>query len=133
MTDDARELGDIDVEAIDEDVDQVEVDQVVRELLTRDEARVMSIASLALIAVGLVFTLGWIVVLWRTESELSSTRGFSSSGGAGLVSNNPDLVDRIIAAEQVGVLVLLALLLVAAGCGLRLFASRLLASPPPLD
>jgi hypothetical protein len=78
-----------------------------------------------LIAVGALFAVGWFFVAWRTQSDLnSSTQSFSATGAL----ENPDFVDRVVAVEQIGFLLLFALLTVGGGCGLHLYASRLIAT-----
>ena len=124
MTDDAGELEHIVVEAVsdDDELDQEEIDVEVERILIRGEARVMSLASLLFMAVGTVFAVGWFFVAWRTQSELT---GGGRASSTGFDSGDPDLVDRIYAFEQIGVLLLFSLLLVATGCGLRLYSTRI--------
>lgn len=119
-----EELGEIVVEAVpgDEEIDQAEVEVEVERILIRDEARIMAIVSLVCIAVGGLFTVGWFFVAWRTQSGLSSRGGITTDGS--FSSGDPDLVDRIDALEQIGILLLFALMLVAGGCGLRLYSTR---------
>ena len=123
MSDEAGKVGEIVVEAMpdDEEIDQEEVAVEVERILIRDEARLMAAVSLVCIAVGALFAVGWLFIAWRTQSQLSGGGGLSSSAFS---SGDPDLIDRITAFEQTGVLVLFALLLVAGGCGLRLYATR---------
>jgi hypothetical protein len=125
MTDHAGDLPDVVVEPVpddDEAIDQEEIDVEVDRILIRGEAKVMAAVSLLCIIVGALFALGWILVAWRTQNELSG--GGQLTSGGGFSSGDPDLVDRIYALEQIGVLLLFALLLVAGGCGLRLYATR---------
>jgi hypothetical protein len=132
MTDDAGERREIQVEALtgdeeldDEEVDQEEIEIEVSRILIRDEARVMAAVSLLCIVVGALFAVGWFVVAWRTQSELSTGGRVSSTGDFN--SSEADLVDRIFALEQIGVLLLFSLMLIAGGCGLRLYATRVTA------
>jgi hypothetical protein len=129
MSEDAGQTGEIVVEASpdDEEVDQEEVAVEVERMLIRDEARVIAGVSLLCIVIGALFALGWVFVAWRTESDLSNG---GRGSGVGFGSGDPDLVDRINALEQVGILLMFALLLVASGCGLRLYASRVSAERP---
>ena len=124
MTDDAGELQNIVVEALhdDDEIDQEEVDVEVERILIRSEARMIAVVSVVCIVVGVLFALGWLVVAWRTQSELSGGSRAISTGGFG--DGDPDLVDRIYALEQIGILLLFSLLLVAGACGLRLYSSR---------
>jgi hypothetical protein len=126
MNDDAGDRDEIVVEAPpdDEELDQEEIDVEVSRILIRDEARMMAAVSLLCIVVGILFAVGWLFVAWRTQSELSSGGQVSSSG---FNSGDPDLVDRIYALEQIGVLLLFSLLLIVGGCGLRLYATRVTA------
>ena len=121
---------DIEVEPIDSDVgdggdvDPDEVKLAVRQVLVRDEARIMSAVSVALIAVGVVFSVGWLFFAWRVEQNAPS----SVIDGSGSASE-ADIVDRIIALVQISGVLIVPLLLVAAGCGLRLYASRVFTTP----
>jgi hypothetical protein len=127
MSDDAGDLPTIDLEAVsdDETIDDEEVLAEVERILVRGEARVMAVVAVLCIVVGALFALGWFVVAWRTQSDLSVGGRLSSTGEFG--SGDPDLVDRIYSLEQIGILLLFALLLVAGGCGLRLYATRVTA------
>ncbi|MEY2422893.1 MAG: hypothetical protein QOI95_2960 [Acidimicrobiaceae bacterium] len=125
MTDDAGELGEIVVEAVsedDEELDEEEIEIEVQRILIRDEARLMAVVSLVCIVVGVLFAAGWFFLAWRTQSQLSGGGRVTSGGGFG--SEDADLIDRIEALEQIGILLLFALVLVVAGCGLRLYATR---------
>ena len=119
----AEELGEIVFEPVggDADVDAEEVAVEVERILIRDEARIMRWVSLVAIVVGVLFAIGWFFVAWRTQMELE---GGSRSSFTGLVEGDPDLVDRIVALEQIGFVLLFALGLVIAGSGLRLYAGR---------
>ena len=119
----AEELGDIVFEPVggDADVDAEEVAVEVERILIRDEARIMAWLSLVAIVVGVVFAIGWFFIAWRTQMELE---GGGRSSITGLSSGDPDLVDRIVALEQIGFVLLFALGLVVAGSGLRLYATR---------
>jgi hypothetical protein len=124
MTDEAGELGSIVVEPIrDDEIDQDEVDIEVERILIRGEARVMAIVSLVCIVVGGLFAVGWFFVAWRTQSELSGGGRVTSTGGFG--GSDADLVDRIYALEQIGILLIFSMLLIAGGCGLRLYSTRI--------
>jgi hypothetical protein len=124
MSYDAGDLPSIQVEPIDDDVevDPEEVDQAVRRMLTRDEARIMSVVSVVLMAIGVVFSVGWLFVAWRLEHELNG----STSVFGGSSDSDADLVDRIVVLMQAGPILMLSLLAGASGCGLRLFSSRLI-------
>ncbi|MEY2453797.1 MAG: hypothetical protein QOD92_3371 [Acidimicrobiaceae bacterium] len=125
MTDDAGELENIVVEALDdeEEIDQEDVEVEVERILIRGEARVIAVVSLICIVVGVLFAIGWFFVAWRTQNELSGGGRVSSTGG--FSDGDPDLVDRIYALEQIGILLLFSLLLVAGGSGLRLYSTRI--------
>ena len=129
MADDGDELLDIDIERDadgddgDGDLDPVEVDQAVRRILIRDEARIVAAVSLGLIAVGAVFSIGWLFLAWRVE-ETAASGAFTGDGSG----TDADIVDRILALMQVSSRLALSLVLVAAGCGLRLYSSRLFTS-----
>ena len=124
MAGDDEELTEIEIEMRDdhdidaEGLDPVALDRDVRRILVRDEARIISVASVGLIAVGTVFSIAWLFLAWRIEQNANV---FGGNGGVG----DTDVVDRIIALAQVSSVLTLSLLLVAAGCGLRLYASRL--------
>src|SRR3954447_19910209 len=122
------ELEPIDVERIDdgeeiddEDIDAEEIEDEVKRLLLRDEAKIASVASLVLIGVGALFALGWVLLAWRIERDDSITQAFGRGDG------DPDLVDRIVALVQISGVLLVPLLLVAAGGALRLYSARMLA------
>lgn len=120
------ELEPIDVERLDdegddEEVDAEEVELEVKRLLVRDEAQLVSVASLVLIVIGLVFAVGWFFMAWRVESDDSITVAFGRGGG------DPDLIDRVVALVQISGVLLVPLLLVSAGAALRLYSARMLA------
>jgi hypothetical protein len=122
------EMEDIEIEAPDDDDEAINSDEVqlaVRRVLVRDEARIMSVVSVGLIAIGVVFAAAWLLLAWRLE-ETSTT--FLGSGGS---SGDPDLVDRILVLVQFSGVLMIPLLVVAAGCGLRLYASRVFTADPP--
>jgi len=122
MADDGDELLDIEIEGEDgdDDLDPVEVDQALRRILVKDEARIVSVVSVGLIAIGAVFSIGWLFLAWRVEENAASGAFFGSNP-----STDADVIDRIVVLMQVSSLLAMSLLLVAAGCGLRLYASRL--------
>ena len=128
MAGDDDELTDIEIETLDADeidvegLDPVALDRDVRRILVRDEARIMSVVSVGLIAIGTVFSIAWLFLAWRIEQNANVLGG---NGGLG----DADVVDRIIALAQVSSVLAISLLLVAAGCGLRLYASRLFTIP----
>ncbi len=81
------------------------------------------------IAIGLAFSLAWLVLAWRTQSQLSGGGDFWFGGGGG----GPDIGDRITALVQVGSVLMFSLLVLACGCGLRLVAGRLLSERQQID
>jgi len=103
------------------------IDTAVRRLLTQDEARIISIVSLVLMAIGSVFSAAWFFMAWRVEHELDSSNTVLGGGGS------PDLLDRVIALLQIGGILSLFLLVLATGCGLRLFASRVVTDAASAD
>lgn len=118
---------DIEVESLDdEEIDEAAVAIEVQRILLLDEAKIVSLASMLLIGVGALFVVGWFVLAWRTQSDLSGGPTRFASGDE-FSSSDPDVADRIIAMEQIGVLLLIALLTIGTGCGLHLFASRVMA------
>ena len=128
MAGDDEELTDIEIETLDDDeidtegLDPVTLDRDVRRILVRDEARIVSVVSVGLIAIGTVFSVAWFFLAWRIEQNANVLGGNAGLGDA-------DVVDRIIALAQVSSVLAISLLLVAAGCGLRLYASRLFTTP----
>jgi hypothetical protein len=103
------------------DVEDEAVETAVQQLLTRDEARVVSVAAVVVTALGLIFSLMWLFVAWRTQSKLTGGSRFAIDD-----TSDPDLVDRVVALVQDGPAFMLSLLVLAAGSGLRLLAGRLL-------
>jgi hypothetical protein len=104
------------------DVADADVEMAVRQLLTRDEARVISVASLVIMAIGFVFCVMWLVVVWRTQRDLSGGGRFAVDS----TGDDPDIGDRIVSLEQDGVVLMFSLLVLTAGSGLRLLSGRLL-------
>ena len=111
------------------DVEDAAVESAVRQLLARDEARIISTASLVLMAVGFVFSVMWFAVAWRTQAKLSGGGHFGLGGD----ESNPDVVDRILNLVEISGYLMFALMVFAAGCGLRLFAGRLLSERRDID
>jgi hypothetical protein len=133
MSQDAGNLPEIEVEPMGDgegppfpDIDPEEIDMGARRMLTRDEAHVLTAAAVVVMAIGLVFSAGWLFMAWRVESQLSGSGSsvvFDSGRG------DPDVIDRVIALIQIGPILMLSLLALVGGSGLRLYASRLFTAP----
>jgi hypothetical protein len=125
MSDAGGDLPSIEFEPFEDEIDEDEIELSVQQALLRDEARLVSIVALVLIGVGVLFSLGWFVVAWRAQRDLGGAdQGFTSV----VTRDTPDLGDRIASLEQIGILLLISLALVAVGCGLRLYAARVIAT-----
>jgi hypothetical protein len=126
MSDAGGDLPSIEFEPFEDEIDEDEIELSVQQALLRDEARLVSIVALVLISIGMLFSLGWFVVAWRAQRDLGGAdQGFTTGVTA---TETPDLGDRIASLEQIGILLLISLALVAVGCGLRLYAARVIAT-----
>jgi hypothetical protein len=126
MSDAGGDLPSIEFEPFEDEIDEDEIELSVQQALLRDEARLVAIVALVLVGVGVLFSLGWFVVAWRTQRDLGGADRAFTSGVT--TTDTPDLGDRIASLEQIGILLLISLALAAVGCGLRLYASRVIAT-----